>query len=123
MSPFFLCYSSGDVPVDHDANKGGKAMAETIDELSIEYVEDEKIIVKQIEKEVLTRGNWTTIMYLYQEMDKKTEEYGATKVSIRRYQKRNGVFRQQSKFNISSAKQAHAICAILKTWYPETAEA
>ena len=80
-------------------------MSETIDDIGIEYVEDEKVIIKQLDKQVLTRGSWTTIMFLYQEMDKKTEDYGPQKVSIRRYQKRNGVYRQQSKFNISSAKQ------------------
>jgi hypothetical protein len=93
-------------------------MAETIDALSIEYTEDDKLIVKQLEKSVLTRGNWTTIMYLFQEMDKNTGEYGPQRVSIRRYQKRNGVFRQQSKFNISSGKQAREVAAILTNWFP-----
>jgi hypothetical protein len=94
-------------------------MSETIDDLGIEYVEDDKVIVKQLDKHVLSRGSWTTIMFLYQEMDKKTEEYGAPKVSIRRYQKRNGVYRQQSKFNISSAKQGKEIIGALAKWYPE----
>ena len=98
-------------------------MAETIDDISIEYVEDDKIIVKQVDKNILTRGNWTTIMFLYQEMDKKTEQYGAPKVSIRRYQKRNGVYRQQSKFNISSAKQAKEMIAALNKWYDDNATA
>lgn len=93
-------------------------MAETIDELSIEYVEDGKVIIKEEEKNILTRGNWTTIMYLFREMNKKTEEYGDPKVSIRRYQKRNGVYRQQSKFNISSARQSREIVKTLVGWFP-----
>lgn len=97
-------------------------MAETIDGLTIEYVEDEVVIVKQLEKEVLTKGSWTTIMYKYQELDKRTGEYGAPKVSIRRYQKRNGIYRQQSKFNISSQKQAYMIRDILAKFYPEGGE-
>ena len=88
-------------------------MAETIDD-----IEDDKVIIKQIDKHVLTRGSWTTIMFLYQELDKKTEDYGPQKVSIRRYQKRNGVYRQQSKFNISSAKQGRAIVEALQNWFP-----
>ena len=79
-------------------------MAENIDDIHIEYVEDDVVIIKENEKHVLSRGSWTTIMFLYQELDKKTEDFGPEKVSIRRYQKRNGVYRQQSKFNISSAK-------------------
>jgi len=97
-------------------------MAETIDDIEIEYVEDDKVIIKQLDKHVLTRGSWTTIMFLYQELDKKTEDYGPHKVSIRRYQKRNGVYRQQSKFNISSAKQGRDIIKALQNWFPTEEE-
>lgn len=98
-------------------------MAETIDSIDIEYTEDDKVVVKQLDKNVLTRGSWTTIMFLYQELDKNTDLYGQPKVSIRRYQKRNGVYRQQSKFNISSAKQAHEIVGTLLKWYSTDQEA
>lgn len=94
-------------------------MAENIDDLTIRYVEDEKVIIDELDKQVLTRGNWTTVMYLFREMNKKTEEYSPSKVSIRRYQKRNGVYRQQSKFNISSAKQGKEIVRVLQNWFPE----
>ncbi len=93
-------------------------MAETIDEITIRYEDEEgREIVKEIDKAVLTRGSWTTIMFLYQEMDRKTGEYGPQKVSIRRYQKRGGVFRQQSKFNISNEKQAKKIIDVLSKWF------
>ena len=71
-------------------------MAETIDELTIHYEEDGKVLRKELAKEVLTKGSWTTIMYLYQDLDRKTEEYGRHRVSIRRYQKREGTFLQRS---------------------------
>jgi hypothetical protein len=93
-------------------------MAENIDDLTIKYVEDDKVIIDELEKHILTRGNWTTIMYLFRELNKKTEVYSAPKVSIRRYQKRNGVYRQQSKFNISSAKQGREIIRALEKWFP-----
>ncbi|HET9236264.1 MAG TPA: hypothetical protein VFO10_03365 [Oligoflexus sp.] len=98
-------------------------MAETIDAIDIEYTEDDKVVVKQLDKNILTRGSWTTIMFLYQELDKNTDAYGPPKVSIRRYQKRNGVYRQQSKFNISSAKQAHEMIETLLKWYPKDGSA
>lgn len=97
-------------------------MAEKIDDITIDYFQDDVHVVKEVEKMVLTRGSWTTIMFLYQEADKNTGEFGAEKVSIRRYQKRNGAFRQQSKFNISSAKQSKAICEVLAKWFPEEQE-
>jgi hypothetical protein len=94
-------------------------MAENIDDITISFYQDDKNVIKEIEKTILTRGNWTTIMFKYQELNKKTEEYSAPKVSIRRYQKRGGVYRQQSKFNISSAKQGREISSILLKWFPE----
>lgn len=97
-------------------------MAENIDDLTIAFYQDDRNVLKELQKIVLTRGNWTTIMYLFQELNKKTNEYEAPKVSIRRYQKRGGIYKQQSKFNISSAKQGREIAAILLNWFPEGAE-
>lgn len=97
-------------------------MAENIDDLTIAFYQDDRNVIKELEKIVLTRGNWTTIMYKFQELNKKTDEYEASKVSIRRYQKRGGIYKQQSKFNISSAKQGREIASILVNWFPESDE-
>ena len=97
-------------------------MAENIDDLTIAFYQDDRNVLKELEKIILTRGNWTTIMYLFQELNKKTNEYEAPKVSIRRYQKRGGIYKQQSKFNISSAKQGREIASILVKWFPEGVE-
>ena len=92
-------------------------MAETVEELTIKYEEDGQVIVKELNKEILSKGAWTTIMFLYQDLDRKTKEYGPRKISIRRYRKMNGQYRQQSKFNIGSEKQAHLIAEIIGKWY------
>ena len=81
-------------------------MAENVDEISIEYVEDGQVTVKQLDKIVLTKGAWSTIIFRYKDYDRSKEIYGKDKYSIRRYQKRNGEYMQKSKFNISSADQA-----------------
>ena len=94
-------------------------MAESIDELTIHYEEDGRVVRKEIAKEVLSKGAWTTIMFLYQDLDRKTDEYAKQKVSIRRYQKREGSFIPRSKFEISSQNQARAISAKLQDWFPE----
>ncbi len=98
-------------------------MAEKIDDLTVTYMQDDVEVVKELDKQILSRGSWTTIMFLYQERDRNTGEFGAEKVSIRRYQKRSGVFKQQSKFNISSKKQALQIIEALEKWFPEEGEA
>jgi len=91
-------------------------VAETIDELTVEYVDDGVVTTKELDKVVLTKGAWSTIIYRYQDWDRKKEEYGAEKYTIRRYQKRNGEYRQQSKFNISSKDQAQQLIDALQGW-------
>jgi len=91
-------------------------VAETIDELTVAYTEDGIETTKELDKVVLTKGAWSTILFRYQDWDRKKEEYGPEKYTIRRYQKRNGEYRQQSKFNISSKEQAKQLIDALQTW-------
>ncbi|XOF33272.1 MAG: hypothetical protein ACL93V_14900 [Candidatus Electrothrix sp. YB6] len=94
-------------------------MAADIDEISINYEEEGTLVVKELEKEILTRGAWTTILFRYQEFDRNKQEYGPEKYTIRRYQKRNGEYLSKSKFNISSAGQAGKIINTLNRWIGE----
>ncbi len=91
-------------------------MATDVDELTVDYTEDGQLVSKQLDKIILTKGAWSTIMYRYQDWDRKKEEYGPEKYSIRRYQKRNGEYQQKSKFNISSRAQAEKIVEALQSW-------
>lgn len=91
-------------------------MADNIDDITIDYSEDGVLVTKQVDKVVLTRGAWTTIMFRYQTWDKKQEAYGSEAYSIRRYQKTGGSYQQRSKFNISNAEQAKKIIEVLNQW-------
>lgn len=91
-------------------------MAETIDELTVTYDDGEIETVKELDKKVLTKGAWATVIYRYREWNRSKEEYGPDKYTIRRYQKQNGEYRQKSKFNISSKDQAKAVIEILQDW-------
>ena len=91
-------------------------MADEVNDLTINYEEDGVLVVKELDKEVLSKGAWTTILYRYQDLDRATGEYGPDKYSIRRYQKQKGQFVPKSKFNISSAAQAEKIIEILSRW-------
>lgn len=91
-------------------------MASEIDELTVQYEEDGLVTVKELDKIVLTKGAWSTIIYRYQDWDRRKEEYGPDKYTIRRYQKRNGQYMQKSKFNISSKDQARSIIDALEGW-------
>ena len=90
-------------------------MAE-VDDLTIAYEEDGFEIVQELDKAILSKGSWSTIVYLYREWDGAKEDYGKHKVTIRRYQKRQGEYRQKSKFNLSSLDQAKKLTDILSAW-------
>jgi hypothetical protein len=91
-------------------------MAETVDELTVTYEENGIETVKEIDKKILTKGAWATVMFRYKEWNAAKEEYSEDKFTIRRYQKRNGQYKQNSKFNISSVDQAKSIIDILQDW-------
>jgi hypothetical protein len=94
-------------------------MAETIDDLTVTYVEGGIETTKELDKVVLSKGSWTTILYRYQDWDSAKGAYGPERFTIRRYQKRGGEYRQQSKFNISSRAQARALVDALQGWLKE----
>jgi hypothetical protein len=91
-------------------------MAATAEELTITYEEDGIETVKELDKEILTKGAWCTIIFRYRDWTRAKGEYGPDKYSIRRYQKRGGQYQQKSKFNISSRDQAEKIIAALEKW-------
>ncbi|MCU7845520.1 MAG: hypothetical protein KZQ93_16955 [Candidatus Thiodiazotropha sp. (ex Monitilora ramsayi)] len=91
-------------------------MASTPEELTISYSEDGVEVVKELDKVILSKGAWTTIIFRYQDWNRSKEEYGPDKYSIRRYQKRSGEYLPKSKFNISSRDQAKAIIDALQGW-------
>ena len=92
-------------------------MSEMIDDLTISYSEGGIDLVKELDKVVLTRGAWVTLLFRYQEWDARKDEYGPIKFTIRRYQKRNERYTPKSKFNISS-DQARKIVDTLSAWLP-----
>ena len=94
-------------------------MASTVEELNIEYSEDGILVVKQLDKVVLSRGAWATVIFRYQDWDRRKGEYGPDRYTIRRYQKRSGEFQQKSKFNISSRDQALKVIEALGKWTSE----
>ena len=97
-------------------------MAETVEELTVTYEDGGIETVKELDKKVLTKGAWATVIYRYQDWNRTKEEYSPDKFTIRRYQKRDGEYQQKSKFNISSEKQAKEIIIALQDWIGENKE-
>ncbi|MBU0485597.1 MAG: hypothetical protein KKB30_13915 [Proteobacteria bacterium] len=91
-------------------------MAETIEDITINFEEEGVQVVKELDKVVLSKGAWTTIIFKFQQWDKTKKEYSPDRFTIRRYRKLKGSYSQQSKFNISSTDQAKKIIEALSSW-------
>ena len=94
-------------------------MAENIDDITVSYMEGDLEVTKELDKEILTRGAWSTIVFKFQDWNANEQEYGPIKYTIRRYQKRHGEFKMKSKFNISNNDQAQKVVDVLSKWIAE----
>ncbi len=94
-------------------------MAESVDGLTVEWEEGGDKVVRELAKEVMSKGAWATVVFLCQDLDRKKRTYRPPKISIRRYKKVSGQYRYQSKFNISSENQATQLVEIIKKWFAE----
>ncbi|HEX2657054.1 MAG TPA: hypothetical protein VHU40_02225 [Polyangia bacterium] len=96
-------------------------MAETLDELTYDYEDDGVLVRKQLDRTVLAKGGWAILMFLFQELDRKSGRYRAPKMAIIRLRKSRGSYRKQSSFTISSETQARQIASVFESWYPKMA--
>ena len=91
-------------------------MSDDVNDLTVNYEEEGTLVVKEMDKEILSKGSWTTILYRYKDLDRATGEYSPDKYTIRRYQKQKGQYLPKSRFNISSKAQAQKIVETLSRW-------
>jgi hypothetical protein len=95
----------------------------SIEELGIAYEEDGIEVIRELDKAVLSKGTWATLIFRYQQWEPAKEAYSEDKYSIRRYRKMKGEYRVQSKFNISGQEQALKLIEILQVWTEEATKA
>ena len=50
-------------------------MASKVEDITIEYVDEGVTTVKELDKVILTKGAWATIIFKYQDWDKRKEEW------------------------------------------------
>jgi len=91
-------------------------MASDVNDITINYEEGDIQIVQELDKVILSKGAWATILFRYRQWEDAKEDYSPERYTIRRYRKTGGEYRQQSKFNISSKDQALKIVEALKKW-------
>lgn len=94
-------------------------MVEDVNDITIDYEEDGILVVQELDKEILSKGAWATILFKYRQWEARNEDYGPVRFTLRRYRKMRGEYRQQAKFNISSLDQAQKITDALTRWISE----
>ncbi|UQZ91140.1 hypothetical protein C4J81_02705 [Deltaproteobacteria bacterium Smac51] len=90
-------------------------MAENINDITITYEEDGELVVEELEKVILNRGAWTSILFRYRERERQTGQMGPAKATLRRYQKYQGVFKKRDAINLS-AETARTLVDTLEKW-------
>ena len=93
-------------------------MAENINDITVNYEDEGEVLVEELDKVILTRGAWTSILFRYRERDRQTGTMGAPKATLRRYQKHNGLFKKRDAINLS-AEAARALTGTLEQWLNE----
>ena len=91
-------------------------MSEEIDNITVNYEEDGVLVVKELDREVLSKGAWATIVFRYQEYDRQAGTYGPDKFTIRRYQKERPVPGQVKIQHFQSRAQAEKVIETLGKW-------
>jgi hypothetical protein len=91
-------------------------MSSDIDELTIQYEEEGQVLIEELDKLILNRGAWTTILFLYREWNAKTEDFSLPKAGLRRYQKTGGAFRKRDGINLTE-KSIPMLIAQLQSWF------
>jgi len=89
-----------------------------LEDISIERYDEGELVLKEEDKFILSKGAWSTVMYLYRELG-RDGEFGDLKARLVRYQKRKGQYRAHSKFNLTSPKQIHQVVDKLTEWIPK----
>lgn len=94
-------------------------MASKAEDLTINYEEDGVLIVKELDKVILSKGAWATVLFKYVQWDRSKNDYSPERYSIRRYQKVDDEYRQKAKFTISSKDQGQKLIEALQKWVAE----
>ncbi|MDR1872770.1 MAG: hypothetical protein LBS60_12770 [Deltaproteobacteria bacterium] len=90
-------------------------MAETVTEITVAQENEGEIVIEELDKVVLTKGVWSTIVFRYRERDRRTSEFGPPKATLRRYQKLKGAYRKRDSVNLT-LDSAKALIQVLNEW-------
>ena len=91
----------------------------TVEELTIAREGDDRMAPReQLHKKVLTKGAWSTVVYMYKELKrlKKGDVWSDPKLALVRYRKLKGSYKFQKEFSISNLDHAREMVEVLTEW-------
>jgi hypothetical protein len=97
-------------------------ISDALDDLSYDQEDDGVLVREQLDRVVLARGPWATVMFLFRELDRETGAWRAPKMAIVRFQKWKGDYRKHSAFNVANAAQARELCDVFARWTPRLSD-
>jgi hypothetical protein len=95
--------------------------SDDLDDLTYDQEVDGVLARKQLDRVVLTRGAWATVLFLYVQLDRATGDHGAPKVAVVRFQRSRGGWRKHAAFTLATADDARALADVLARWGPRLA--
>ncbi|KXS55761.1 MAG: hypothetical protein AMR96_06325 [Candidatus Adiutrix intracellularis] len=93
-------------------------MAETVSEITVNYEEEGELLIEELDKIVLNRGAWISILFRYRELDRQSGKMKPPKATLRRYQKLKGVYKKRDAINLSD-NMARILVTSLNQWLNE----
>src|ERR1700749_2332702 len=95
---------------------------DALDELAYDQEVDGVVVGGELYRAVLARGSWATVMFLYEERERRTGAFGAPRMAVVRFQKWRGGWRKHAAFNVVGAEQARELLAVFERWTPRLEE-
>lgn len=94
-----------------------------IDALTVQWSDDAgTVVVNELDKKIVQRGSWATVVFKYEERDRKTNEMVGPKFAIRRYRSRGDRYEVHAKFVLTGEDQARDVATALLKWLGDASE-
>ena len=89
-----------------------------LSDLSWDAEEDGRPVRRELDRRILERGPWATALYLYQDLDPATEEWGPNRVALVRWRKIGDGWKKHASFQLTGPDQAELLREALLAWFP-----
>lgn len=87
-----------------------------LDDLRWDLEEDGRQVRRELDRRVVEKGGWATAVYLYEELDPRTEDWHR-KLTLVRWRRVHDQWRKHASFNLTDPDQATMLRDALSAWF------